>query len=194
MHQSVAFLIGLSTMFATGSVFSAPFNSYPKIEINSRQVYSLNAFPYYDYFVCLRQGDAGMETLEYLQQDQVFRQSLQRVAGEAAARQYRYLNELPAKQAYFINGVNADSFPQKEQVPFGADETYEYSHQYLKQPKAAYQYNFETKGLYKEVFDKGSLRHWLLVGMDFLQRESDWKVTKLTDIPQLVMLVSLDIK
>lgn len=185
----VLMLLGKATI-----AHSAPLNSYPKIEIDGRQVYSLSAFPYYDYFVCLRQGDSGMAVLEHLRRDPVFRHSLQRVAGEAAARQFRYLNELPAKRAFFSNDVNAESFPQKEQVPFEGGKTYDYNYQYLRQPKAAYQYDFETKGLYKEVFDRGSKRHWLLVGIDFLPRESDWKVTTLRDIPQLVMLVSLDMK
>ncbi|KXF81533.1 hypothetical protein ATN88_02210 [Enterovibrio coralii] len=63
-----------------------------------------------------------MDALEHLQHDPVFQQSLRKVAGEAAARQYRYLNELPAKRAFFTNNVTSDSFPQKEQVPFGNDE------------------------------------------------------------------------
>lgn len=173
---------------------AAPFNAYPKIDIDSRQIYSLERFPYYDYFVCLKISPSGQPVLNVLDTDQVFRKALKQVAGEAAARQYRYLNELPAKRVYFSNMVSAPSFPQKEQVPFGADERYEYSHQYLKQPKSAYHYDLATLGIYQERFDRGTKRHWLVVGIQFLQRESDWKVAPMSNIGELIILLSLDIK
>ncbi|MDD1782654.1 hypothetical protein LRP49_15885 [Enterovibrio sp. ZSDZ35] len=194
MTRLLTLLFGFSSACLASVAYAAPMNSYPKLEIDSRHVYVPDAFPYYDYFVCLKQDDAGLAALEHVQHDPVFRQSLRKVAGEAAARQYRYLNELPEKRAFFSNDVVSDSFPRKEQVPFVNGESYRYSHQYLKQAKSGYQYDLKTKGMYQEMFDRGSDRHWLMIGMTFLQRESVWKVAPLSDIPELVILASLDMK
>ncbi|WP_062661029.1 hypothetical protein [Grimontia celer] len=116
----------------TGAFFSmmaiasqaAPLNAYPKIDIDYRQIYSLERLSYCDYFVCLKISPSGQPVLNELETDQVFRKALKQVAGEAAARQYRYLNELPAKRADFSNTVIAPSFPLTEQVPLCADERY----------------------------------------------------------------------
>lgn len=194
MRHLIQCLLGTMLLFSAFFSNSQTLNSYPRIEIDKRQVYSISAFPYFDYFTCLNKEPQGTNVVEYLQNDPTFRQSLKRVAGEAATRQYRYLHNLPAKRAFFSHEVNTGRFPQKEQVPFGADQIYRYSYQYLRQPKTAYQYDFATSKLYKEIFDKGSQRHWLLVGITFFKRESDWKVEPLSALGESAILLSLDIK
>ncbi|USH01384.1 hypothetical protein K6Q96_10675 [Grimontia kaedaensis] len=90
---------------------AVPLNAYPKIDIDSRQIYSLERFPDYDYVACLKISPSGQPVINVLETDQVFRKALKQVAGAAAARQYRYLNELPAKRACFSNTAIASSLP-----------------------------------------------------------------------------------
>ncbi|MCE2571804.1 hypothetical protein [Motilimonas eburnea] len=196
MNKPLMLALSLSTLLFANKAIPATMNAYKKVTINSTQVFSLDQFPYKNYFVCIRKWENGEGFSDYLQHDRLFQQALRKTAGEAAARQYRYLNEQPAKENIAATAVKNDSFYKKEQVPFINDQRYTYSWHYLTPRKSDYQYATQTIGMLKERFDfkteKG--RHWVITEPTFYRRSSDYEVKEDKRFSGLFILLSVNEK
>ncbi|MFO6425107.1 hypothetical protein [Motilimonas sp. KMU-193] len=189
-------VLSLFVSLLTNQAVAATMNAYKKVTIDNTQVFSLDQFPYKNYFVCIRKWENGEGFSDYLQQDRLFQQALRKTAGEAAARLYRYLNEQPAKENIAATAVKNGSFFQKEQFPFINDQRYDYSWHYLTPRKSNYQYATQTRGMFKERFDFKTERgrHWVVIEPTFFRRSSDYEVKEDKRFSGLFILLSVNEK
>ncbi len=174
-------------------VGAASLHKYRGLNINDRNVYSIEQFPYKEYLVCVRQREGSSGLSDYMQSDTLLKNSLRQVAGETAAQFYRYFKELPAKENIRTEKANTGAFPKKQQTPFYSEnERYTYSWRYLSNHTRPYHYTLATNDIGKENFGKG--RHWAIVLIDIFQRSGDYQVEQLTDVGQQHVLLSLNLR
>lgn len=175
---------------SSSSIASIP--SFDRLDLDTRQMYPFNTFPYREYFVCIRNSDAS-QLAYHLEQDPLIRDSWRKVVGETAARFYRYLNNMPQKHLMADTPIaNSNGRYPKEPQPYTFDRQYFYAHQDLNRRKFDYHYDLDTRRMFQTWRGERSQKYWIEVIHRFYQRESDYKLAPLDQLGSLFVLLSID--
>lgn len=186
--MKITLLFASMTLVMSSTAFSFP--RYDKVDIDVRQVYTTYDFPYEKYFVCIEKNAPELNT--YLARDPLFRHTVKTASAETGALFYRYIKKLPEKDRF--NSPTIRSSNIKEQVPFYNDKKYFYPHGYISRKASKYHYDIESYNFIKEQWKRSNEeRYWIFNRINFYKRISDYELSPMHVITNLLIVTSIDI-